>query len=196
MPEYKSSLKKPTDKLLRAALERVAGNGTISSIYKGEIPIVSFNKYRVWMEDPVISRQIYAAVTEYDRVKKEEINKKKEEIEALARICLEEILLSHSVPKIAKTKTVHTKYITKGNSLVVYEVNEMETTSEIYFRCPPKILEMILPPVPRTTIDVMATQMVNEGVMPQKKAEVIAAIADRAQSDIREVISGASDFEA
>jgi hypothetical protein len=49
---------------------------------------------------------------------------------------------------------------------------------------------MIMPQIPRTTIEVLATQMANEGVMPQGKAQTIMAIADKAQTNIREVLSG------
>lgn len=148
------------------------------------------------MEDSAIRELIHEAIADYKRDKAERVREQKEDLEKLARACLEDMLTSHTKPKIAKSKTVRSKYIVRAEKLILDQVEEVETSSEIYFRCPPKILEMILPPTPRTTIDVLATQMVNEGAMPLKKAEVIAAIADRAQSDIREVISGSSEFEA
>ena len=177
--------------LLREIKDRIRLTGSAESVYEQEPRIITKHTYTSWLlEFPDFSTEIDDALGDYRRSQPSYFRR-------LAESVAEEYLLSHDKPKITTTKVIKTKYKAgkKPNELVIDFSEEYETITERIYRCPTKIIEMFAPQAPSTTIEVLATQMANEGIMPQKRAEVIMAIADRAQENIREVLSGSSDAE-
>ena len=176
-----------TPQLLKDIKDRVRRTGLVESLYEQKPTLIGRESYnRLRAEEPLFLKALDDAVADYRRAQPDYFVQ-------LAKDCLEDALLSHKRPKITTSKTVKTRYIPNKRNpaeLVMEFTEETETTTEVYHRCPPRILEMIMPQVPKTTIDILATQMANEGILPQKKAEAIVAIADQAQTNIRGVLSG------
>lgn len=175
--------------LLREIKDRIRKTGSVESVYEQEPKIITRHTYNSWqLEFPEFSVEIDGALGDYRRSQPGYLRK-------LAESVAEEYLRSHDKPKTTTKKVTKIKYKAgkKPNELVIDFSEETETVTEHIYRCPTKIIEMFAPQTPSTTIDVLATQMANEGILPQKKAEVIMAIADKAQTNIREVLSGASE---
>lgn len=161
----------------------------VESVYEQEPKIVTKVTYDKWYRDHVeLYSEIDAALADYRR-------SQPGYFQSLAKACMEDYLTCHKAPRTTTSRTKRTSYVPKGKELVLERIEESETINEVILRCPPKIIEMIMPAIPRTTIDVLATQMATEGILPQKKAEVIMAIAEQAQTNIREVLSGTSETE-
>jgi hypothetical protein len=187
----KKGIPKLTPSLIEEMKDRIRRTGSVESVYEQEPKIVTKATYDKWYRDcPELYTEIDAALGDHRR-------SQPGYFQHLAKACIEDYLTCHKAPKITTTKVTRTRYVAgkRPNELVFEFSEETETRHENILRCPPKIIEMILPQTPRTTIDVLATQMANEGILPQKRAEVIMAIADRAQENIREVLSGSSDAE-
>lgn len=186
----KGVIKQVTPALIKEIKDRIRRTGEVESIYKENPRILSRETYlRLRQEDSTLNEEIEAALLDYKRSQPEYfIN--------LSKACVEDYLTCHKNPRTTTSRTKRMRYISKVDpktgveELVLDSIEESETVAEVILRCPPKIIEMIMPAIPRTTIDVLATQMANEGILPQKKAEVIMAIADQAQTNIREVLSG------
>jgi hypothetical protein len=179
-----------TPSIIEEIKDRIRLTGLVESVYEQEPKIVTKATYSKWYEDHrELSTEVDAALGDYRRSQPGYFIH-------LARACIEDYLTSHRTPRITTSRTKKTRYVPKydqaqkRSELVLDYVEESETTNEVILRCPPKIIEMIMPQIPRTTIEVLATQMANEGVMPQGKAQTIMAIADKAQTNIREVLSG------
>jgi hypothetical protein len=179
-----------TPKIIKEIKDRISVTGSIESIYKQDPIIISKAIYQRWKEnEPSFSHEIDAAMLDHKRSQPDYFVN-------LAKACVEDYLTCHKAPKTTTTTVKRTRYTPKYNhknkkeELVLDCIEETETKHETILRCPPKIIEMIMPAIPRTTIDVLATQMANEGILPQPKAERIMAIADQAQTNIREVLSG------
>lgn len=179
--------------LLKEVKDRIRRTGSAESVYEQLPRIITKHTYDSWqIEFPEFSEEINVALADYRRSQPDYfIN--------LAKACVEDYLTCHKSPRVTTSRTKRTRYVPnkkKPDELVLDCIDEVETTNEVILRCPPKIIEMIMPAIPRTTIDVLATQMANEGILPQSKAETIMAIADQAQTTIREVLSGGlSDTE-
>lgn len=183
----KGVIKQVTPALIKEIKDRIRITGEVESIYKNDPRILSKDTYlRLRQECPTLSEEIDDALLAYRRSQPDYfIN--------LAKACVEDYLTCHKSPRTTTSRTKRTRYVPnkkKPDELVLDCIDEVETTNEVILRCPPKIIEMIMPAIPRTTIDVLATQMANEGILPQSKAETIMAIADQAQTTIREVLSG------
>lgn len=189
----KGVIKQVTPALIKEIKDRIRRTGEVESIYKENPRILSRETYlRLRQEDATLDEEINAALLDYKRSQPEYfIN--------LAKTCVEDYLTCHKAPRTTTSRTKRTRYVPskkKPDELVLDCIEESETVTEVILRCPPRIIEMIMPAIPRTTIDVLATQMANEGILPQPKAERIMAIADQAQTNIREVLSyGLSDAE-
>lgn len=189
----KGVIKQVTPALIKEIKDRIRITGEVESIYKNDPRILSKDTYlRLRQECPTLSEEIDDALLAYRRSQPDYfIN--------LAKACVEDYLTCHKSPRTTTSRTKKTRYVPnkkKPDELVLDCIDEVETTNEVILRCPPKIIEMIMPAIPRTTIDVLATQMANEGILPQSKAETIMAIADQAQTNIREVLSsGLCDAE-
>lgn len=187
----KKGIPKLTPSLIEEMKDRIRRTGLVESVYEQEPKIVTKSTYDKWYRDHVeLYSEIDDALGDYRR-------SQPGYFQQLAKACIEEYLTCHKAPKVTTTKVTRTRYRAgkKPNELVFDFSEEVETKHETILRCPPKIIEMIMPAIPRTTIDVLATQMANEGILPQPKAERIMAIADRAQENIRGVLSGSIESE-
>lgn len=166
---------------------RIRETGLVESVYEQMPRILSREKFTQYRQENItLESEIDAALADYRRSQPDYFVN-------LAKACVEDYLTCHKSPRTTTSRTKKTRYIPnrkKPDELVLDCIEESETVTEVILRCPPKIIEMIMPAIPRTTIDVLATQMANEGILPQSKAETIMAIADQAQTTIREVLSG------
>lgn len=178
---------KLTPSLIEEIKDRIRRTGSVESVYFQEPKIVTKATYDRWYKDcPELYSEIDSALGDYRR-------SQPGYFVHLAKACMEDYLTAHKSPRTTTSRTKRTRYVPnkkKPDELVLDCIEEVETTNEVILRCPPKIIEMVMPAIPRTTIDVLATQMASEGILPQSKAETIMAIADQAQTNIREVLSG------
>jgi hypothetical protein len=181
----KSGAPKFTSSIREEIKDRVRKTGSAESVYEQTPHIISRHTYNSWqIQYPEFAAEIDGALGDYRRSQPNYFVN-------LAKACIEDYLTCHQRTKTLTSRTKRTRYAPNKKGDLVFEgMEESETINEISLRCPPKIIEMIMPAIPRTTIDVLATQMANEGILPQPKAERIMAIADQAQTNIREVLSG------
>ncbi len=183
----KGSSKGITPPLIEEIKDRIRKTGSVESVYEQMPRILSREKFTQYRQENItLEAEIDDALAYYRRSQPDYFVN-------LAKACVEDYLTCHKAPRTTTSRTKRTRYVPskkKPDELVLDCIEEVETTNETILRCPPKIIEMIMPAIPRTTIDVLATQMANEGILPQSKAETIMAIADQAQTNIREVLSG------
>lgn len=177
-----------TPEVIKDIRERVARTGLACSVYTEKPSIITRVTYEKLIKESLELEEIIRdALEDYRRSQPGYFKR-------LAQDCLENYLRSHNTIKSTTSKTVKTRYkpVKKQGiqTLEIEFVEETETIHQHLLRCPPKILEYVIPAIPQTTIDVLAAQMAEQEILPEAKAVEISAIATKAQETIRGVLSG------